>query len=410
MNPLRLRDMCLKVGSGATPRGGKDVYLEAGEIALIRSQNVYNNRFERSGLAFITQEHADQLRNVEVHESDVLLNITGDSVARVCQVPADVLPARVNQHVAIIRPDACRLDPTFLRFYLASPWMQGEMLALAAAGATRNALTKGMIEGFEVPAFSIGAQRAIAKLLGALENKIDLNRRMNETLEAMAQAIFKDWFIDFGPTHAKAEGRAPYLAPELWDLFPDALDDECKPMGWANRRLEDFLELFYGKSLPKEKRTPGEVAVYGSGGPIGTHDTALIDGPAVIVGRKGTVGSLFWVDGPVFPIDTVFYALPRIGSILFCYHLLACQPLQNMNTDAAVPGLNRKNAYRLKFPQPASELISAFGDIIGDLWQRRAKNQMEIQTLTATRDLLLPKLMSGEICLSQAEKIVEGVT
>ena len=275
------------------------------------------------------------------------------------------------------------------------------MLALAAAGATRNALTKGMIESFEVPDLSVEVQRAIAALLGALEDKIELNRRMNEMLEAMARAIFKDWFVDFGPIRAKAEGRAPYLAPELWDLFPDALNDDNKPVGWELRKLEDFLELAYGKSLPAKKRKPGNVAVYGSGGLAGTHNTALVEGPAVIVGRKGTVGSLYWEDGPAFPIDTVFYVVPRIGSILFSYHLLASHPLRDMNTDAAVPGLNRGNAYRLEFPLPASELISAFEDVAGALWKCRAENLKETETITQTCDLLLPKLMSGEIRLAE---------
>ena len=409
MKSFRLGDVCLKIGSGATPRGGKDVYLEASEVALIRSQNIYNDRFERNGLVYIAQEHADQLRNVEIRESDVLLNITGDSVARVCQVPADVIPARVNQHVLIIRPESCRLDPKFLRFYLASPQMQAELLSLAAAGATRKALTKGMIESFEVPMVSIHVQRGIAGLLGALEDKIDLNRRMNETLEAMARAIFKDWFVDFGPTRAKAEGRAPYLAPELWNLFPDALDNKGKPVGWDTRKLEDFLELAYGKSLPAKKRVPGKIPVYGSGGLTGTHDTALIDGPAVVIGRKGTVGSLYWNDGPIFPIDTVFYVLPRIGSVLFSYHLLATQPLRNMNTDAAVPGLNRGNTYRLEFPQPQSELVSAFEELAGALWQQRARALKEVETLSHTRNFLLPKLLSGEIRLLDAEELAEAV-
>ncbi|MBC6413255.1 MAG: restriction endonuclease subunit S, partial [Hyphomonadaceae bacterium] len=174
-------------------------------------------------------------------------------------------------------------------------------------------------------------QQAIADVLGALDDKIDLNRRMNETLEAMARAFFRDWFVDFGPTRAKMEGRDPYLAPDLWALFPDTLDAETGlPKGWEIRTLKDFLGLAYGKSLPAKKRTLGSVAVYGSGGQIGTHDTALIKGPAVIVGRKGTIGSLYWEDGPAFPIDTVFYAVPRIGSMLFNYHLLAFQPLRDM--------------------------------------------------------------------------------
>ena len=111
---IRLGDVCEKIGSGATPRGGSSVYRGQG-TALIRSQNVYNDGFHRDGLAFVTDDHANELSNVEVKPRDVLLNITGDSVARVCQVPDDVLPARVNQHVAIIRPRAGVLEPRFLR-------------------------------------------------------------------------------------------------------------------------------------------------------------------------------------------------------------------------------------------------------------------------------------------------------
>ena len=117
---LRLGDVCTKIGSGATPRGGKEVYLKDGPFALIRSQNVYNNRFNCDGLAFINHQQATELNNVEVFADDVLLNITGDSVARACQVKSDVLPARVNQHVAIIRPDPNKLSPRFLRYFLVS--------------------------------------------------------------------------------------------------------------------------------------------------------------------------------------------------------------------------------------------------------------------------------------------------
>ena len=102
---VSLGGVCTKIGSGATPRGGKEVYLQEGPYALIRSQNIYNAGFARDGLAFISDDHAEALHNVEVLPEDVLLNITGDSVARVCQVDPLVLPARVNQHVAIIRPD-----------------------------------------------------------------------------------------------------------------------------------------------------------------------------------------------------------------------------------------------------------------------------------------------------------------
>ena len=154
---IALGDVCTKIGSGATPRGGRDVYLQDGPYSLIRSQNIYNDGFHREGLAFISDHHSDELRNVEVFDGDVLLNITGDSVARVCQVPQDVLPARVNQHVAIIRPDSTNLDPGYLRYCLTSPEMQTLLLSWAGSGGTRNALTKGMIESLELYHFRLTA-------------------------------------------------------------------------------------------------------------------------------------------------------------------------------------------------------------------------------------------------------------
>ena len=135
---LSLGEVCIKIGSGATPRGGKEVYLKDGPYALIRSQNVYNHRFNHDGLAFINQHQATELNNVEVFADDVLLNITGDSVARACQVAPDVLPARVNQHVAIIRPDPHKLSPRFLRYFLVCPEIQAMLLSWAGSGGTKE--------------------------------------------------------------------------------------------------------------------------------------------------------------------------------------------------------------------------------------------------------------------------------
>jgi type I restriction enzyme S subunit len=252
-------------------------------------------------------------------------------------------------------------------------------------------------------------QRAIASILGALDDKIDLNRRMNETLEAMARAIFKDWFVDFGPTRAKMEGRPPYLAPDLWALFPDRVDDEGHPLGWKMRRVDELMELGYGKALPAEVRVQGDHPVYGSGGISGFHNAALLSPPSVIVGRKGTVGSLFWEDRPCFPIDTVFYVAPRSVPLSFCYYLLGSLGLADMNTDAAVPGLNRNNVYRLSGPWSDGVVARRFDELVLPLRRKMFANEEESRSLAATRDLLLPKLMSGEIRVREAEKVMAAV-
>ena len=182
---LALGKHALKIGSGATPRGGKSAYLEEGPYALVRSQNVYNHGFQSEGLAYITEDQANKLANVELRENDVLINITGDSVARVCLLDPSVLPARVNQHVAILRPDPSVIDPLYLRYFLVKPSSQSLLLALASAGATRNALTKSMLESLEVPDLGIDLQRLIGRFLKSLDDKIASNRRMNEALEAL---------------------------------------------------------------------------------------------------------------------------------------------------------------------------------------------------------------------------------
>ena len=231
----KLGRACIKIGSGATPRGGKEVYVPSGPYALIRSQNVLNDGFRHDGLAYIGEQHAFELAGVEVLEGDVLLNITGDSVARACQVDPHVLPARVNQHVAIIRPDPAKLDPGFLRYFLVCPETQAKLLSWAGSGGTRNALTKGMIEAFDVPApEDIREQRAIARVLGTLDDKIELNRRMNATQEAMAGALFQSWFVDFDPVRPRWTAATPGCR---------RTSRTCSPTEWRTRSWERFRRV-----------------------------------------------------------------------------------------------------------------------------------------------------------------------
>ena len=405
---VTLGEICAKIGSGATPRGGKDVYLDEGTYALIRSQNVYNDGFHRDGLAFIGEGHANELQNVEVFEGDVLLNITGDSVARVCQVAPDVLPARINQHVAIIRPDSVNLDAGYLRYYLASPEMQALLLSWAGSGGTRNALTKGMIESLEIPAPPLSEQQAIAQVLGTLDDKIELNRRMNQTLEEMARAIFQDWFVDFGPVRAKLEGREPFLPPELWDLFPDRLvDSELGeiPEGWEVKALGELIELAYGKALKAGDRKGGPIPVYGSNGQVGWHDEKLADGPGIVVGRKGNPGVVTWAHSDFFPIDTAFYVVPKGNDheFPFLFYALTAQNLPSVSADSAVPGLNRNLAYMNRQLTPDKMMLDAFSGYAATIFERRHRLEEESRTLAAQRDALLPRLVSGEVEVCEAK-------
>ena len=283
------------------------------------------------------------------------------------------------------------------------------MLGLAAAGATRNALTKGMIEDFKIPCPPLSVQKSISNILTTLDDRIALLRETNATLEAIAQALFKSWFVDFDPVHAKARGESPQgMDDATAALFPDSFEESelgMIPKGWQVSKIEDLMELAYGKALKATDRISGPIPVYGSGGITGYHNKSLVDGASIIVGRKGTVGSLYWEDRPFFPIDTVFYVRTS-KPLTYCYYLLKTLGLEDMNTDGAVPGLNRNNVYRLQFVFPSDDTLLAFNNIVSALRNRIYSNNEQAQTLTQLRDTLLPKLISGQLRLPEAQVLL----
>ncbi|MFY7863523.1 restriction endonuclease subunit S [Roseateles sp.] len=211
---VELGGVTTKVGSGATPRGGEAAYKPSG-IPLIRSMNVHFDGFRRDGLAFLDEEQARALKNVEVRAGDVLLNITGASIGRVTVAPTAMDGARVNQHVCIIRPDQ-HLDSSFLRWYLAAPSQQ-RLINGIESGATRQALTKEKILGFEVPLFPLSRQREIVaeieKQFSRLDDAVANLKRVKANLKRYKAAVLD----------AAVKGR---IGPD------DAEGDDGMPRDW----------------------------------------------------------------------------------------------------------------------------------------------------------------------------------
>ena len=252
-------------------------------------------------------------------------------------------------------------------------------------------------------------QLHIAEVFDVLDARVALLRETNTTLEAIAQALFKSWFVDFDPVRAKQQGLAPAGMDEATAaLFPDSFEDSALgpvPRAWGTGKVEDLLELAYGKALKATDRVAGDVPVYGSGGVTGLHNCALVGSRTVVVGRKGTVGSLYWEDRPCFPIDTVFYVRARVP-LTFCFYQLRVLGLEGMNTDGAVPGLNRNNVYRLPVVIPTPSVLSAFDDLAASLRARVFANDVQAQTLATLRDTLLPRLISGQLRLPEADALL----
>lgn len=443
---LRLGSVCLKIGSGATPRGGKDAY-RGGTTTLIRSQNIHNNHFVHDGLVRIDDGQASELHNVAVEESDVLLNITGDSVARCCQVDSSVLPARVNQHVAIIRPNPRFLDARFLRYLMVSPTMQAHLLGLASAGATRPALTKAMIDVLAITAPPLDVQRAIARILGALDDKIELNRKMNATLEAMARALFKSWFVDFDPVRAKAQGCAPTgMDSATAALFPsEFVDSELGPIprGWRATILGNEVERYggavqtgpFGSQLHASDYVPEGVPVVMpkdiSGRKVSTASIAriseadavrlsrhrLLPGDIVYsrrgdVERHALIGVLEtgWLCGTGCLLVRLGRKWPSsmFASLVLDYPETRAWISQHA-IGATMPNLNTGILSAVPLVMPLDDVLHAFARAVDPLQMLNIARDAEIGQLTRLRDELLPRLLSGELSVDAAQHAVEAV-
>ena len=296
-----------------------------------------------------------------------------------------------------------RLDPQYLKYVLVA---ENEALWRFASGTTHQTIYYPEAKAFHISLPPPTEQQAIVRVLCALDDRIDLNRRMNQTLEAMAQALFKDWFIDFGPVRAKMEGRQPYLAPSTWSLFPGALDDG-RPRGWKIGQLDDLILLQRGFDLPASQRDEGQVPVIAASGPHGFHSEAKARGPGVITGRSGVLGRVFFVAEDYWPLNTTLWIKEfRLATPHFAFELLRTLDFSSFNAGSAVPTLNRNHVHGLPQALPSRSCIEAF-ERNASIWYRAIRlNEQQSNTLTALRDVLLPQLLSGALRIRDAEKLV----
>ena len=278
---------------------------------------------------------------------DILLLVRGSGLFNDIPIARVVSEVAFNQDIKALRAGQ-EVHPRYLFTYLFGIKRKlTELLEFTGIGAGK--LDTKKLKELLIPVPSKDEQEKISQIFDCLDDRIHNLRATNATLEAIAQAIFKSWFIDFDPVRAKMEGREPEgMDAETAALFPSEFEESelgLIPRGWREGRLFDLVELKYGKSLRASDRHSGQVPVYGSGGITGWHDEAIVNHPTVIVGRKGSVGTLYWEDRPSFPIDTTFFVSPKAVPLTFCYYTMIGLGLDQLNTDAAVPGLNRDNAY-----------------------------------------------------------------
>ena len=372
----RLGDVCEKIGSGATPRGGKEAYKDAG-IPIIRSQNIHDWVFQPDGLAFLDDEQAESLSNVEVRSNDVLLNITGDSVARACIVPSERIPARVNQHVAIVRAGK-EINPTYLLASLQSK--KTTLLSLASSGATRNALTKRMIENLDIDLPSREMQDSIAQVLDSIQYKITLNNRLNDYLADLCETIAGKYCND----------RNSCLRDICYQVT-DRID-----YGNANHETyvstESLMQNKGGRQLASSLPTAGKITRYKAGDTLISNIRPYFK-KIWYAPFEGTCSGDVIVFRANDPSNAPYLHACLRQDSFFDYVMQGAKGTK-------MPRGDKKQMMEFKVASSCStkDLI-----LLDSAIKQRSDNDSETVKLQALRDTLLPKLMSGEIDVSKVD-------
>ena len=318
---------------------------------------------------------------------------------------------KIQKALHRIRPKSS-LNNYYL-FYWFQHAARAELLEPYFTGTTIKHLTGKAIAALEVPLPPIGTQRAMVDVLWRLDDRITLLRETNATLEAIAQALFKSWFVDFDPVRAKAEGRQPKgMDATTAALFPNTFEESelgLVPMGWEIGQLQDLLVLQRGFDLPAAERTEGGYPLIAASGPSGTHHIAMAKGPGVVTGRSGVLGKVFLTLEDYWPLNTTLWVKEfKRATPCYAFELLRLLDFASFNAGSAVPTLNRNHVHSLRYVLPPIELVKAYEGTALSIHQRVLENNRQAQTLTQLRDTLLPRLISGQLRLPDDDALLES--
>ncbi|MDA7417741.1 restriction endonuclease subunit S [Xenophilus arseniciresistens] len=385
----------------------QDDYIPGG-VPFISAADLRDGRLQLESVRRITPAAFARLRAGKIEHNDILFCLRG-SIGKMALVYPGESGAIASSLVVIrARPT---VDPRYLYFFLCSAAGQQSAVSLNNGSAQPN-LSVGQLQRISLPLPSLQVQREVAALLGSLDDRITLLRETNATLEAIAQALFKSWFVDFDPVRAKMEGRAPEGMDEATAaLFPDRFEESelgLVPKGWSVGTLQDLLVLQRGFDLPSHDRVAGAFPIIAASGPSGTHKVAMAKGPGVVTGRSGVLGRVFIELGDYWPLNTTLWVKEfKAASPCYAYELLRGLDFGSFNAGSAVPTLNRNHLHGLNYLIPSRLCVDAYEATAIRVHERVKSNALQSQTLATLRDTLLPRLISGHLRLPEAMEMVD---
>ncbi|MGK2925390.1 MAG: restriction endonuclease subunit S [Lysobacterales bacterium] len=425
----------ISTSGGSIKTGPFGTVLKASEytpdgVPLISVGEIGHGTFHiHSSTPRVPNEVTCRLPEYILQEGDIVFGRKGavDRSARVSEAQAGWFLGSDGIRLRLPRT----IDSKFMAYQLRSQESRNWIIQ-HATGTTMASLNQDVIARIPVLLPPLLEQRAIAHILGTLDDKIELNRRRNQTLEAMARALFKDWFVDFGPVRAKLEGREPYLPADLWQLFPDRLDDEGKPEGWVVGSVEELCSSITSGGTPARKKS-----IFWDGGTIPWFKTGeLQDGPLLDSEEKITETALQESSCKLWPAGTILFALyasPTVGrlgvltspatsnqaaagliakesiGVPFLRRALleAREKLQNIAVGAAQQNINQTILKTHRLALPPACMCAHYSKLVRRWDDQQVQLAYETRTLAQLRDTLLPKLISGELRIPDAEKFME---
>ena len=417
-----------RIGDFASVKGGKR--LPAGTALVptrtnhpyLRIVDFKDRGIDKSGLMFVPDDVFPQIARYIISSRDIYVSIVG-TIGLVGVVDKSLDGANLTENAAKICNIADDVDRDYLAAFLGSGWGQHQIGALTV-GSTQPKLALFRIGDIRVPLPPLAEQKAIAAVLGALDDKIELNRRMNATLEAMAQALFQSWFVDFDPVRSKLDGRPPAaLDPATAALFPEDLEDSPLghiPKGWKAGGIQDCCVQIQNGGTPRRNEprfwdggkipwlASGEVRqsiITATNGFIteeGLAESSAKWVPAfstVVALYGATAGQVSFISSRLTTNQAVCALIPKKDFAFFNYLTMrgVTSELENKAVGSAQQNISKGIVEETKVVLPPSVLVERFAEVAGPLFERWISNLHQSLNLATLRDTLLPKLLSGEL-------------
>ncbi len=395
-----LESICLLVVDcpHATPK-----WTDSG-VVVLRNQNIKGGRLDLSSPSYTDEEHyLGRVKRAVPQAGDIVITREAP-MGDVCQIPKG-LKCCLGQRQVLLRPDPKKVDSRFLLYALQSPYIQHQIGWNEGTGSTVSNLRIPVLEALSVPTPELAVQREVAETLGAIDDRITLLRETNTTLEAIAQALFKSWFVDFDPVHAKMQGRAPEGMDEATAaLFPDSFGESelgTVPKGWKLGPLSVLCVIASGKR-PVDRSDvlsdSSNIPLYGGAGVMGFTSELLFEDKKIVTGRVGTLGRVHVAYPPFWASDNVLVLSPRDETFFsFSFQWLSGIDIHALNRGSTQPLLTQKDLGAQVNVIPPQTLLEKFEEISAVLNQQIRLQTLQVETLSNLRDTLLPRLISGEL-------------